>query len=346
MKRFVLAIVAVLILACPVVAGSFHFSNGYWWKNGQAYERYKTKCWYRNCYGYRYYKWCWKYRKVNVISSRTEGWREKLIALKEQRERYQARLDESANEHNEFIETLRELGLDGSYYGTSVGKAYIDRSRPYAIQGGYSQLTAPQGSTVYGYTPSGYNEIADVYGNVDLGSIYNSAIRLADDSNKYGSQATNSAMSLVDKLGDRAASLMNHRIALEEIKVKSAGMSQVAKALSEAIRAEARAYVKREGDKQVFRLPENPQLKLKAENGTLDSIGEIIAVRCVKCHQPGGKAEHFDLTNLDNIDEMAGLKILDRVSTSDPEKRMPPSKPLSIHELRVLFDAAPKEDEE
>ena len=343
-KRLLLTLLATvsLFLAASSARAEYVFSNGYWWSGGAAYTRSSVVAYdHRGCKYYRY-----QYAKANVISSQTEGWRAKLLELKANREKWQAGIQASANEHNEFIEALRELGLDGNYYQTSIGVAAIDRSHPYAIQGGYSgqaytQLAAPQGATLYGYVPSSFT-VADVYGNVDLGGLYNAAIRLASDSNSYGSKATSGAMTLVDQLGDRAASLMDRAIAVEETRAKAAGIAQVSQSLSQAIKAEARAYVATAhgGSGQ----PPEPDGEKQAaiQNGTLSTIADVLTYRCVRCHKPGGKAEQFDLSNLDAIGPEDAANVLARVTTNDPAKRMPPEpdKPLSLHELRVVFAAA------
>lgn len=350
MRRFLMILLAVasLLVVLPEAKAEYIFSQGYWWSGGQAYSR--ARVYYYDSCGCRRYRWSYypskQYSKATTISSSTEGWRDKLIELKASREKWQSQIEASANEHNEFIETARELGLNGEYYQTSVGVARIDRSNPYAINGGggmgyggYSQRTAEQGSTHFGYAPSSFT-VADVYGNVDLGGLYNAAIRLASDSNQYGSKATSGAMTLVDQLGDRAASLMDRAIAVKETEAKAAGIAHLSHSLSQAIKAEARAYIASHQGGSGQPPEPNPALQEAIQNGTLSDVGAIITHRCVRCHQPGGEAEHFDLTDLESLDDPGVAKILARVNSSDPKKQMPPKEPLSLHELRVVNLAA------
>lgn len=345
LKRLLIPLLMLALFLAALSATPAHaqytFSNGYYWANGTAYNR--TSVAYYDSYGCKRYRW--QYSAVKVITSQTEGWRTKLLELKSAREKWQASIESSANEHNEFIEAVRELGLDGTYGNSAIGLATINRSNPYAIAGGvgYSQLSAAQGSTHYGYAPMAFS-VADVYGNVDIGALYNASIRLASDSNQYGSKATSNAMTLVDQLGSRAASLMDRAIAVKEIEAKSAGIAMASQAIAQSIRAEARAYVAhgQTGGQGGNGQPPPPDAAKQADilNGTLSNIADVMTYRCVTCHQPGGKAEQFDLSDLSAVTAENAADILSRVTSSDQAKRMPPDKPLSIEELRVVFAAA------
>lgn len=338
LKRLLIPLLAfALFLAATSAQAEYIFSNGYYWSNGAAYTR--AKVYYYDSYGCKRYRY--QYTAVPVITSKTEGWLEKLIALKASRDRYQATLETSANEHNKFIEAVRELGLDDPYGNPAIGYATINRSHPYAIQGGYnySQLSAAQGSTHYGYAPAQFTQ-ADVYGNVDLGALYNISGRLAENANQYGAKATSGFMSLVDQFSSRAASLQDRAIAVKEIEAKTSGITQVSQAIAASIRAEARASIihAQAGNGQPPE-PDGP-MRDAIQNGTLSNIADVIAYRCATCHRPGGKMEAFDLTDLSSVSEVEAGKILDRTTTSDPAKRMPPDKPLSLQELRIVLAAA------
>ena len=335
--RALLFLVAVLA-GGQLFASDYTYRSGYYYRGQQAY----TRSWSllsNGCYGWLYTP----YQKQYTISYKDPDYVDKLLQLKANRDKWQNDLRSSANRHNEFIEKLRELGLDGDYYRTDVGVAVIDRSHPYAIQGGYhgyAQRAAPQGSTVYGNVGLHQTEeIADVFGNIDWGPLYNSAIRLAGDSQQHGSRATSDAMSLIDKLGDRAAGVLERSLAIEETRAKAAGISQISASLSEAIKAEARVYMSRRETSGMVVPPASNELQQKIASGTLDAPADIITYRCVSCHQPGGRAAHFDLTDLSAVTDEDANKVLDRIVSSDPKKRMPPDKPLSRHETKAMFDS-------
>lgn len=350
MRRFLMILLAVvsLLVVLPEAKAEYIFSNGYWWSGGQAYSRARVY-YYDSCGCRRYrYQYAKAAKATTTISSETDNYTAKLLEIKANREKWQAQIEASANKHNEFIEKLRELGLNGEYYQTSVGVARIDRSNPYAINGGgsmgyggYSQRTAEQGSTHFGYVPSSFT-VADVYGNVDIGGLYNAAIRLASDSNQYGSKATDGAMTLVDRLGDRAASLMDRAIAVKETEAKAAGIAQLSHSLGQAIKAEARAYIATHQGGNGQPPEPDPALQEDIANGTLNDVGAIITHRCVVCHRPGGKMERLDLTDIESLGDDGIRNILERINSSDPKLVMPPppNDPLTVHELRVVNLAA------
>ena len=69
---------------------------------------------------------------------------------------------------------------------------------PVPVQ--YNQPIAQQGTTVYGYST-----VAESYGNVDLGLLYNQAARLTDQAQQLAGQAATDFQSLVQAEGQNRA---------------------------------------------------------------------------------------------------------------------------------------------
>jgi mono/diheme cytochrome c family protein len=329
-----LALKLILLLASAASASDYTFSNGYWWKDGQAFTRSLVQTYdARGCIvnSYKYSLYSAPAPSVLNVTHETPNWRAKLLEIAEYREKSEAKLRASAIEHQEYMDALKALGLKGSHggYTTTSIDAY-----------GYSQRTAPQGATVFGY-----NEIADVYGNVDLGELYQSAIRLAESSNRYGAEATNGTQKLIDNFGDRAQGLLSQQLAIAEINAKTAGVTNAARALGDAIKAESRLHVeKRTVGPQSPPAPPQPSsspiLDEPTAKDSLNDLASLVQVKCFSCH--GGKTTEagLNLGDLTKLDEPAVAKILARITSANPEKRMPPGKPLSTEELRLFFEAS------
>jgi mono/diheme cytochrome c family protein len=331
-----LAWLLMMLAAGILQASEYTFSNGWWWKDGHAFSRSAVQTLdARGCLvtSYRYAPYV---APAAAVTPETADWRSKLLEIAEAQKRSEAKLRQSAIEHQEYMEALKALGLNGSQTGYTTTQS-LDAY-------GYSQRTAPQGATVFGY-----NEIADVYGNVDLGELYQSAIRLAEGSNRYGSEATNGAMKLVDQFGDRAQGLLSQQLAIAEINAKTAGVTNAARALGDAIKAESRLHIEKrtEGPGPPKPTPhhggspilDEPNAKAAA-NESYDNLTALVNSKCVSCH--GGKTNEagLNLTDLGKLDDSAVAKILARVTSANSEKRMPPGKPLETEELRLFFEAS------
>lgn len=337
MIRFLMIIFCLLLDAVLVFGSEYTFANGYYWSGGKAFTR-STVASYdaRGClvHSYQYTPYVSPTLNVTNVTHETPNWRAKLLEIAEYREKSEAKLRASQVEHQEYMDALKALGLKGgaSYTTTSVD-AY-----------GYSQRTAPQGATVFGY-----NEIADVYGNVDLGDLYQSAIRLAESSNRYGAEATSGTQKLIDNFGDRAQGLLSQQLAIAEIQAKTAGVTNAARALGDAIKAESRLHVEKRtaGPTPTPSPPEpggSPILDEPSAKGAAnDSYGNLTALfntKCVSCH--GGKTTEagLSLTDLGKIDPATVKKIRGRIVHMDPDKRMPPGKPLSQDEIDLIYDSS------
>ncbi len=330
MIRVILIVVCLLLDAAMIFASDYTFSNGWYWKGGQAFSRtavYDA----HGCLTYRYTPYVAPVTNVTHITTETPNWRTKLIEVAELREKNAAKLKEAALEQQEYLQALKALGLNGpsTYTTTTTVDAY-----------GYSQRTAPQGSTVFGY-----NEIADVYGNVDLGELYQSAIRLAEASQRSGDSATNGAFKLVDQFGDRAQDLLSQQLAIAEINAKTTGVTNAARALGDAIKAEGRIRVEKkvEGPASAPPASGSPILDeptAKAADAAYDKLGALVQNKCVSCH--GGKTTEAGLNLLDlgKLDDATVDKIFARITHADPEKRMPPGKPLTRAEISLFYQAA------
>lgn len=343
MKRMMLMLlVSLALLPATIFANGYTYSGGYYWTNGIAYNRVSTPCYDR--YGCKTY--CYTYAPVQ-ITSKTPGWREKLTELAAVRDRYEGAARLSAQEHNEYLETVEKLGLTGNFTWKGYGQAMTYAQyggRSYAVNGanayGVSQLTAPQGATLYGMS-----EVADIYGNVDLGALYDQTIRLNADVNANADKAHVRTTALVDGAGQAAA-----RVA--EIRAKG---QAVAQALAAAPSASSQATITRNS----FRvesgvgnasgsLPgasQGPPAGSEAATTALLAMKSLFADRCVACHSGAKASKGLDLSRLEGIDKRKADAIWMRINSADESLRMPqqadglPGEPLTPEEKLVIANA-------
>ena len=329
-------------------AEGYTYRDGYWWLNGQAYTRARVQeayyYWHRGCQ-YTSYRWVWSYTPVSGVTTTTvinpseDGWRGKLLDIAKQRDQYEGRMRTSAVEHNEFVESVKLLGMEGNFRWNGYGYEMAYAQHPGAVlaaaQQAYSQFPTPQGNSVYGY-----RELADVYGNVDLGALYNQAMRLREQSYGNESKATSEVHALVDGLGSNIAKI-------REIEAKG----QAAAAALSASAAKDRATVLREfwstydSRTKSSPSPASPS-QGQPQAAQAGSLQGIVQQKCVACHNSEKKNGGLDLSDLAKVTEAQTNKILERIIHPDPTKRMPiredlsPGEPLSKNEVAAFFVAA------
>jgi hypothetical protein len=186
--------------------------------SGAAYTR-ETVWWqkpsvtYYGCRACTTYSWQSYYTFTPVpvpvlVTSADPEWRTRLLEIAATRDKYEARLRASSNEHNQFLESVRELGFSGNFAIQNYGAA-PSLANPYRFVGNYQLANlqtgnfGAQGNTLYGYY--GYNYIADFYGKTDDTILLQQAAALAKDGQGYAAQGVQGAYGLIDRAGARRA---------------------------------------------------------------------------------------------------------------------------------------------
>lgn len=353
-KMLILCTLFIVMLAGAMTyAGDYTYnsSNGYYWKDGQAFTRTRVKTWVwrGNC---RYAQWTYQWDKVGGVyslNSQTEGWRSKMLEIAATHKKYQDQMAASANEHQEFLETAKELGITGIVNNyNNFQPQYANAGGQYGGGGGYGGQGGEQYAmnympTAQGATLFGYREVADIYGNVNLGELYSRALRLREQSAGYESLANKDTTQMLDNLGARAA-------AIEEMRTKADLITK----LAESIKAESTARVVREYYTIATQKAEKV-IKAKVDIGT--QLMSIMTNKCVKCHNATKQNGGLRLDDLSFVTDAQTKSIIARIDHVDPLERMPledidtPGIPLSADEKAVFFLAAfgapgqpPKED--
>ena len=177
-----LLFIAALLVPCVSYASDYTYRDGYYWRDGVAYERYQTRQYYNTCCGQRWYT-AWAYRPVESVKYAGKadykggGLREKILALAAARDAYEGRIREMSAEHNADMELIQELGLSKNFYWEGYGQK-LGMANPYRENfedDAYQAPFANQGSTVYGYT-----SVGQVHKRYDIELGMNQAARLAE----------------------------------------------------------------------------------------------------------------------------------------------------------------------
>lgn len=202
----------------------------------------------------------------------------------------------------------------------------------------YSQPIQAQGTTVYGYS-----SVAEAYGQVDMGLLYQQAARLTDQAQQLAGQASSDFATLVQAEGQNRAEVariiaqgQSARQALE-----AAGGYQ-----QQQIQQRTFAFRVTQDNNGQFNIEQmqddQTNFKLSGAQTNLN-ISDILKNKCVSCHGNGNAQGGLNLEAA--ISEQQQLSVMNRVTTDDLSKRMPRNQDgtagqkLDVSELKVLFDA-------
>jgi cytochrome c553 len=313
------------ISGCTMVASAsdYVFREGYFWKDGVPYQRYRTRYCSRGCYYYRY-----SYRRVPVVSSKTPDWRAKLLDIASQRDRFELNNKKSALEHNEFLEAVNALGLSGNFRVNGYG-APVQYAQGLAASG-IQQPFAEQGTSVYGYS---YSTLADVYGSTDLNVLYNQAGNLAKDSLALGDRAVTGHRALVQEEG-------HNRARVAEILAKA----QLLKAADTPS-----AHLKQEFNFRGTVDPETGKVDLEEADMRPRYDAQASAVfkaKCNRCHNANSKAgkstifpDGVDMTKFYAFSPKQQNHVLQVLRSGKMPKSVDnaPAEPLSLSELSSII---------
>lgn len=203
---------------------------------------------------------------------------------------------------------------------------------PVPVQ--YTQPIAQQGTTVYGYST-----VAEAYGNVDLGLLYNQAARLTDQAQQLAGQAAADFQGLVQAEGQNRAEV-----------AKIIAQGQAARDALHAAKGPPPANLQRaftfrvvqdaKGEMKIEKIESgsnSPDFNLSSvKQGT--NISDVIKTRCISCH--GDQKAAGGLNFLQAITDAQQQRCLELITESDPQKRMPKGAPkLSVAEMSAFFQA-------
>lgn len=335
--RLLLVIVALLLCALPSLAGgyadgfvedgyAYNVASGYWFKGGYAYSR--TRIDYSEPYVYcgrTYYQPYYYHRYTKVLDASTvkpsdPDFRVKLLEIAKQRDAIEGAIRKSANQHNEFLESVQALGLSGNFTFQGYGQApsYANPLRYGSLQyGAYGQQNA---ATIYTY-----KEAVDAYNTLDPNVLFQQSASLTKGAQALAGQANTEFTGLVDRANagiQRAA------------EIDAAGRA------SSAALAAARAAPQTSTQSSTTVIQPTPLVPQQLPPGddepaAMPKVGVRgggrlpfpAANACVSCHYGASAAAKFDISLWKGLpDERKGQIIRDHLLTTDQVKLMPRQK--------------------
>lgn len=312
-----------------------YHGSPYYWRGDDAYTRalYTRPGYYQYGYYYpaqSYYQYSYShtyYTPAPQATYKPYDWRSQLLKIAEERDKIEGKMRLAQQDHNQYLEAVQALGLQGNFRFTNYGAS------PYGSYGtaAYTQQVGSygaQGQTQYGYS---VKEVTELYGDNYVPGLFQQAAQLAKGSQQLAGQATTDFSSLVGQEGANKA-----RVA--EVLARGAAAAAALKA------SEPQASAKY--TKQEFRIDSQAQTAPAsvAPAGRRAQAAALLNARCAKCHtgaEAKGKFEsvrYFDLTPR----QRAGVIAL--CTTQDADKRMPrgegngPGEPLTDAELSLLIE--------
>jgi len=299
---------------------SHNTTDGLWYRDGNAYERYRATCSRDGCCGKRVEYACWKYRRV--IKHTDPDWREKLLDIAGQRDRHEAAERKSLREQIAFERSINALGIQGNFKIEGYGQ----RAFGFGGATGYAP-NAQQGTTAYGYSKT-----TDIYNNAGLGVLYNQL-----------GNAQQRAFQLTERVFDGTTNLAAH---------EGTHRARVATILANA--EVARSVT--DGQKKVIDAA-RPQGATVTETlngtGTENSMSftlpEVINARCASCHNAvrheaaSGSAlfpDGADITKWDTWTLQQKERAAQLVESGDmPKSDDGEAEPLGWDESSLFYDA-------
>jgi mono/diheme cytochrome c family protein len=220
-------------------------------------------------------------------------------------------------------------------------------------------MPGAQGSTQFGYPDS--IAPAATYSNLDIGAVFDGIIRASSQMSSDGASVLEQTTATLDRTTDRFARVAEIQAKGQELRSVLSGNAEVLKASAQYAQALASNQLQYQhtvtrGDGQQIRIPDpsqpgnGPELPPNPpapDNNGLAPVQAIFDRRCVQCHNEAKKLGGLSLSNASKLSGQEVENILDRVSTTDPKRIMPPpnpdgspNEPLSAADKKVLFRAA------
>lgn len=319
---------------------------------------------------------CWYYRRLSTISPNsssytaygttgTENWRSRLLDIAANRDRYESASKASALEHNEFLESVKALGLEGNFrwmgygyaptyatgaggyggsllgYGTSAayGGAYGG-----AYGNGYQTLT---GNTAWGVSQTPFATATLSTANLD--SALNQAGRLVTQAQQLAGQGFNGYSTLVTNVGsaqlDALKTIAQGYAAASALQASRPSDTTVPQTSTFSFGAQATgtptATTAVVSQGTTVASPATATATATASATPGNAVETVLLASCINCHGPTRLESNLDARNYQNWTAETWGKVVERITTTDPKRRMPAGgEPLSVEATQTLINTA------
>lgn len=320
------------------VDGYYTYRDGYWWYSGYPYTRVAQQ--YSYC-GRYYTRWVYSqyFAPQVTLSSSDPDYRNKLIELVMQQKQYENKLRASANKHNEFMEEMIGLGINGSLATTPlVGGVRLATGVPFAGAAGYnpganaygSLTITSNGSLAYvpnaqqGQTVYGYQEAVRADPVLDLNSVFNQADQHTINAQALGGQAREGFAAITDRVAQQK--LANDARKMEIVE-KAKAMALVGAQLNPSATVQQNSTTYQYSNKQSTQAqqpnqPNQPATPPKQQN-KVSRLVNTLQTYCTACHNPQKAEKNLDLTKYFSFSPEQKELVRTKLNHPDPTKRMP-----------------------
>lgn len=311
MKKVLFPILAALALAGTAKAEWVRFGQSDWytWSEGGADDGW---WYYRSWNGYKYSYH--KHSKKDATIKYSENWREDLLKIVAQREKYRLAAEKSAADQKEFLDAVKALGLDTGY---SSGVSYD--AKAYAFR--------DYGNTIFSYT---YNSQAGV--QEDPAALAHSTTKLAEHVASASERTSKAAIAVSEKVATTSLAAREREATLAAAVAALHEANQTARALlaeksaahvTETTSSEIRVNASGTG------LPTRDQAMVAAKG--------VVMARCVACHDSTKASGSLNLEDLTVLSDVQRKSVIRAIKSDNPSTRMPKGKPaLPLVERYVL----------
>jgi hypothetical protein len=259
--------------------GGYTYRDGYWYdSHGQAYTRYRDKCYYNRCNWY----WCWKYSPYYAAKTyKPVDWRAAVVQMAEAREAAQDKLKASQEENKAFIEAMNALGLSsgnaaplqglplGGFLVAPNGKPFNTLDFRQVIQSGFN---AEQGQTLFSVS-----QLSDIYSQNDLSVLFQQAQQLASGAQQLASDA--------------------NRQFDDAVVAEAAGRQRIAEIIAKTslVREALRNAVEPKRDERDIHIGTEDTVPI-------GDVSALIQAKCIRCHNTAtDKNGGVDLSKYDSF---------------------------------------------
>jgi mono/diheme cytochrome c family protein len=314
----------LLFLVAFSMSATIAEASNYWRSIGNGYHLLYTSSGQHDGWYYRvsHGRYCRHSRVPSSSVSYSANWKSDLVKA----------LDK-AKDTELFIAAIRESGL-------RVDQNSLPDTYGYAR--GHS--TIYQGYAAQGQSILGLAAYAPSIGQVDIESLLRTQQRLAERQSDNASQANNFLTDRIGQVGE---------LQTEVAKIQAAGAAIVASVQAASPpRTEVHQWERGSGSNSQQHSHQS-QTQVERSPGpqsyALSVVGaqHVLDTKCVACHGPNKKSGGLDLSNFSTWDESLQdayeVKIRERITTSDPAKKMPPvDKPqLAAADMKKLLNVLP-----
>ncbi len=318
MFRNGLAALFVLSLCCmPAPASEYVARDGYFWLGSNAYARYWQPPYYNGYHqvaGYYFYvpayvapTYTAPAAATITVTAADPGWRNRVLDIAKTRD-----------ENKAFQDALLAIGVQPGAAGAGYAPSY-----------GYGASHAITNHGVHGATIFGYSSqaLAQLYGDQSAALAVQGYVRAVDTMQSAQGKAIGDlgglAYGLASKQSEAAQNLTAGLAAAMALQAaRPSGQTQTTTSYNGGAGSLQQQTIPQQ-QQQVPQMPLATDVPQQQQVSYANQRQVVISMRCAGCHSGATPKGGLNLGNYASLSPEARASIWDRVTTQDPQRRMP-----------------------